>query len=209
MENRPWLKTVPPVQVIKINQKISVTVTLQEDMRERPLKWRFQLEGGESFDGIFSPLASEPVEIRKAGGKNYYRYILEIDAQAPAGYHDFYISDEEGEEQGRCRIIVTPPACYLPDALKGDGKIWGVSTQLYALKSKRNWGIGDFTDLKEFIEIWAGQGAAMVGVNPLHAMYPHKPERASPYGPSSRLFLNVMYIDVEAVQEFNESIDAR
>ena len=49
----------------------------------------------------------------------------------------------------------------------------------------------------------------MVGVNPLHAMYPHKPERASPYGPSSRLFLNVMYIDVEAVQEFNESIDAR
>ena len=97
----------------------------------------------------------------------------------------------------------------MPEALKGDRKIWGVSTQLYALKSKRNWGIGDFTDLREFIEIWAGQGAAMVGVNPLHAMYPHKPERASPYGPSSRLFLNVMYIDVEAVQEFNESIDAR
>ncbi len=208
MENRPWLKLVPPVCVIKVNQKISVTVTLPEDMRARGLSWRFQIEGGASLDGNFSPLTSEPVEIRKAGGKNYYRYILGIDAQAPAGYHDFYISNEEGAEH-RCRIIVTPPACYSHDALKGDRKIWGVSTQLYALKSKRNWGIGDFTDLKEFIEIWAGQGAAMVGVNPLHAMYPHKPERASPYGPSSRLFLNVMYIDVEAVQEFNESIDAQ
>jgi (1->4)-alpha-D-glucan 1-alpha-D-glucosylmutase len=207
-ENRSLLKLVPPVRVHKINQKKSVTVTLPEDMRERQLKWRFQLEGGESFGGIFSAHASEPLEIRRAGGKNYYRYILEIDASAPAGYHDFFISDGGGAEH-RCRIIVAPATCYLPDALKGDRKIWGVSAQLYALRSKRNWGIGDFTDLKEFIEIWAGQGAAMVGVNPLHAMYPHKPEKASPYGPSSRLFLNVMYIDVEMVQEFNESDEAR
>jgi malto-oligosyltrehalose synthase/4-alpha-glucanotransferase len=207
-ENRPWLRLVEPVRVIRINQKISVMVTLPEDMRERQLSWRLQLEGGESFEGVFSPASSEPVEIRKAGGKNYYRYILEIDAEPPEGYHDFLISNEEGKEQ-RCRIIVAPASCYLPDALKDDRKIWGVSAQLYALKSKRNWGIGDFTDLGEFIGIWAEQGAAMVGVNPLHALYPHRPDKASPYGPSSRLFLNVMYIDVEAVQEFNESIDAR
>ena len=117
-ENRPWLKLVPPVRVLKINQKISVTVTLPEDMRERQLKWRFQLEGGESLEGVFSPASSEPAEIRKAGGKNYYRYILEIDASPPAGYHDFYISGEGGEEEP-VPDNSDPAACYTPDALRG------------------------------------------------------------------------------------------
>ena len=73
------------------------------------------------------------------------------------------------------------------------------------MRSKRNWGIGDFSDLLQLVEFCAEAGAGIVGVNPLHALFPHDPEQASPYSPSSRLFLNVLYIAVDAVPEFQES----
>jgi len=89
-------------------------------------------------------------------------------------------------------------------AYQGDGRrVWGVAVQLYALKSARNWGHGDFGDLKYLIEMVAPHGAAAIGLNPLHALFPDDAERASPYGPNSRLFLNVLYIDVPAIPEFD------
>lgn len=89
-------------------------------------------------------------------------------------------------------------------AFQGDGgRVWGLAVQLYALKSARNWGHGDFGDLKRLIEIAAPLGAAAIGLNPLHALFPEDAERASPYGPNSRLFLNVLYIDVQAIPEFD------
>ena len=88
-------------------------------------------------------------------------------------------------------------------AWQGDGRRhWVVAAQLYGLKSARNWGIGDFTDLKALIGIAVTHGAAGIGLNPLHALFPDRPEQASPYAPNSRLFLNPLYIDVAAIPEF-------
>jgi (1->4)-alpha-D-glucan 1-alpha-D-glucosylmutase len=84
-------------------------------------------------------------------------------------------------------------------------RVWGAAVQLYSVRSERNWGMGDFTDLRSFVEQWGRRGAGVVGVNPLHALFPHNPAHSSPYSPSSRLFLNVLYIDVEAVPDARES----
>lgn len=88
-------------------------------------------------------------------------------------------------------------------AFQGEGdRGWGLSVQLYSLRSLRNWGHGDFGDLKRLIEIAAVRGAAAIGLNPLHALFPERAHNASPYGPNSRLFLNILYIDLNSVPEF-------
>ncbi len=105
-------------------------------------------------------------------------------------------------------LIVTPDHSYWPPTLHGHGRVWGLAIQLYALRSGRNWGIGDFTDLAHVVG-WASRlGASIIGINPLHALFLHDPDRASPYSPSSRLFLNPLYIDVEAIPEFRRSAAA-
>jgi len=95
-----------------------------------------------------------------------------------------------------------PPA-DVARAWQGDGrKSWLLAVQLYAVRSRRNWGHGDFTDLAQLVQRAAVCGAAGVGLNPLHALFPDRAEEASPYAPNSRLFINPLYIDVEAIPEF-------
>jgi 4-alpha-glucanotransferase len=95
-------------------------------------------------------------------------------------------------------VVAAPRRAYLP---RRQGRIWGIAVQLYTLRSQRNWGIGDFTDLERMCEIAGAAGATLVGINPLHASHRSDPEAASPYAPTSRRFLNWLAIDVELVPE--------
>lgn len=107
---------------------------------------------------------------------------------------------------GRSRTHLTPQLQDNKRAFQGDGgKVWGLAIQLYAVRSSRNWGIGDFSDLREAIATAAQAGASAVGLNPLHALFPDRPEAASPYGPSSRMFLNPLYIAVDAIPDFEDT----
>ena len=101
-----------------------------------------------------------------------------------------------------------PPAPPQPSirpehAYQGDGRRgWIVAVQLYSLRSRRNWGIGDFTDLAALIGTASDLGAAGVGLNPLHVLFSERPDDASPYSPNSRLFLNPLYIDLDTIPRF-------
>jgi len=98
-------------------------------------------------------------------------------------------------------------ACYYPERLR-NGRTWGIGCQLYSLRSQRNWGIGDFEDLAGLVEIAAAAGADFVGVNPLHALFLADPERASPFFPSNRAFLNPLYIAIDKAPGFAGMEDA-
>lgn len=88
--------------------------------------------------------------------------------------------------------------CFMPDWL-GNGRIWGVTCQLYGLRSTRNHGIGDFEDLARLAESVAAKGADFIGVNPVHALFTADPERCSPFSPSNRRFLNPLYIALDHI----------
>jgi 4-alpha-glucanotransferase len=98
--------------------------------------------------------------------------------------------------------------CYLP-AWIGQQPAWGITLQLYELRSGQDWGIGDFHGLAQFARIAARRGADFVGMTPLHAPLMAEPARCSPFSPSNRRFLNPLHIAVEEVPGWRENMADR
>ena len=120
--------------------------------------------------------------------------------QLTCGYYTL-----SAETDGKCclvRLIVAPESVYQPKLLANGGRMNGLTMHLYSLRSERNWGIGDFTDLLNLMKYAAEKKLDFVGINPLHALFTSKPAFASPYSPSSREWLNPIYLDIEKVGAF-------
>ncbi len=111
--------------------------------------------------------------------------------------------------EGATTLIVAPARCLTVEEVVPAGRTWGIGLQLYALKSAGDWGMGDFGGLGRFAEVAAELGAGLVGLNPLHALFPADPHHIGPYSPSSRTFLNILYIDATGVPELADTPDAR
>jgi 4-alpha-glucanotransferase len=182
LEQSDAAQRLPPVHV---HYQAAGTLQIQVNAdASLPLRWRIELEDGTVRDGCL------PAE--ESDGDN--RRGLAIPVELPCGYHTLAL---EGSAD-RCVLIVTPGTCWLPP---GGQQLWGVTLQLYLLRSAANWGIGDYTDLKRLVEVLAARGADVVGLNPLHALFADDPEQASPYSPASRLLLNTLNIDVAALTD--------
>ena len=134
----------------------------------------------------------------------FQEYLIDIQITLPLGYHSLSLVIDD-DELGSMRLIIAPSSCYKPKALLQGQKVWGISVQLYCLRSDNNWGVGDFSDLSFLVEKLAKQGAQFVGLNPIHALYPANPSACSPYGPSSRRWLNFIYIDVTALDGYQQA----
>jgi (1->4)-alpha-D-glucan 1-alpha-D-glucosylmutase len=208
LENRRHGGLLPPVVVMHEEEGFAtVPITVPAGQRGR-LNWRLTLEDGAAIEGA-ADLAALAVEGTPANGLETRR--LAVPQSLPLGYHalSVKVTAQRRATNGGTRLIMAPRRCYRPASLDGDRRRWGLAVQLYAVRSERNWGIGDFTDLMCIVRGAARLGAAAVGLNPLHALFPLQPEAASPYAPSSRIFLNILYLDVEAMEEFHGSAAAR
>jgi len=122
----------------------------------------------------------------------------------PLGYHRLSLTVTIGERErtGEQMLIIVPPRCVQPVEKLGDQRAFGVVANLYTVRSDRNWGVGDLSDLRQLVQWMGDVRGAFVGVNPLHALANHG-EDISPYSPVSRLFRNPIYIDVEAIPELH------
>ena len=111
------------------------------------------------------------------------------------GYHRirvYRVKEPELETLAEAHFIVAPER-----AKSFEGRAAGVAVSLYGLRSARNWGCGDFTDLKAAIDSLARAGAAFIALNPLHAIPNRQPYNTSPYLPQCSLYRNFLYLDVE------------
>jgi 4-alpha-glucanotransferase len=110
----------------------------------------------------------------------------------PIGYH----SMRNLEDGRQTKLFVRPETCYLPESTAS----WGWAVQLYALRSKRSWGMGDLRDLRQFGRWSAGLGGQFTLSSPLGAATPILPQQPSPYFPSSRRFWSPLYLCVEEIE---------
>ncbi len=188
-------RILPATIVLRSDVEPAFIVSLPAASWTARLAWTIALEDGAVSRGSIE-LRSAPVvgSDERAGTKIDRRRV--VLASLPLGYHRIAVdAGAYGTADGT--VIVVPPEVYLAP----HDRSWGIAVQLYTVRSKRNWGIGDFTDLIGFVEIAARAGATYVGLNPLHAPDRSNPNAASPYAPTSRRFLNWLYIDVDAVPE--------
>jgi (1->4)-alpha-D-glucan 1-alpha-D-glucosylmutase len=208
MEAARWRRHLAPVQVARHDlPPLTIDFTLPAGQAQQTVRWRLIPENGAPREGTLRPSDLELQEQRTLDGEAWIRCRLPLADLPGAGYHRLELRHDRF--QASLSLILVPGCCYQPEAITGDHGAWGLAGPLFAIRSRRNWGIGDFTDLTRVLEFAAHEGAGMVAVNPLHALFPHAAEHASPYSPSNRSFLNLLYIDVEAVAEFAESAAVR
>jgi 4-alpha-glucanotransferase len=143
-----------------------------------------------------------PVLVRRAGERMEIpapaRLVLEdggildvagtLPPDVPSGYHELRPADDGSP----IRLIVSPGRCPVPSH-----RAWGWAAQLYATRSTQSWGIGDLADLRRLGRWAASLGASTILINPLSAPLPLRGQQPSPYYPSSRRFVNPLYLRVE------------
>ncbi|MBE0626509.1 MAG: malto-oligosyltrehalose synthase [Burkholderiales bacterium] len=207
-ESARWRAVLPPALVLRVEAAPwTIRLNLPAAEAKSALIWRLTEENGARREGALHPASIEVAESAEVNGERYLARDFTLPVATPCGYHRLGIL-RDGAMLGETSFIVVPARSFRPCAVENDGRIWGAAAQLYAVRSERNWGVGDFTDLATLLAQWGARGAGIVGVNPLHALFPHNPEHASPYSPSSRCFVNVLYLDVEAVPDFSECEEA-
>jgi 4-alpha-glucanotransferase len=192
-------RLVPPV-CVTTDPAAPVALSLPRGWPSR-VEWEVELENEHGETQVVAGRATKAM-----------RGPLEITLEEPLdlGYYTVRVTATGKGQTARAeqRLIVVPDQCTSPETLLGGQRVVGLTANLYTLRSARNWGVGDTADLRRLAE-WAGEiGAAFVGVNPLHALR-NRGQHVSPYGPVSRLFGNVLYLDIDAIPEMAQSTEAR
>jgi 4-alpha-glucanotransferase len=162
---------------------------------DAPTRVRVELD-----DGGVVPLRSG-VPVAACGGepsRSRLTLVHSLPVETPLGWHRIHV--EQGGRRESAALLVTPSALTPPDH-----RAWGFMAQLYSVRSRGSWGLGDLRDLAELAE-WSGRalGAGFVLVNPLHAGEPVAPISPSPYLPTSRRFASPLYLRVEDVPGYAE-----
>ena len=206
-EQSAWRERIAPLLVVREDASpCRIRLHLPASISLEPMQVRIVTEDGDEH--VRNVSSATNVAEARIDGEPWHARELEVPLALPPGYHRVaFLAGDDVVAQTKCAI--SPRQCYRPAALHTGKRAWGAAVQLYGVRSLRNWGIGDFTDLGEIAARLGRQGADIVGVNPLHALFPHNPLHISPYSPSSRLFLNPLYLDVEAIEEFAECAAAR
>src|SRR4051794_12757767 len=191
----PWRRMLPACVVIRQGEDRTVGLHVPDG---DPAEVTLQLEtGGEQ---ALTQVLDRWVEPREVDGRLVGEATFEIPAGLPLGYHTLH--GRSGDLSATAALVVTPDWLGLPERM-GQHRSWGLAAQLYSVRSRRSWGVGDLTDLSD-LAVWSASelGADYILVNPLHAAEPVPPIEPSPYLPTARRFFNPLYLRVERIPEY-------
>lgn len=193
--DRAWRRTLPPIVVCRQGSTAWVPVHLPDGTTVQV--W-VVLEDGSRRE---VSQVDHYVDPRVIDGQPTGQATFEVPGDLPLGWHTINARLAQGSFSAP--LVVSPSALVLPSALQKSGtSTWGLMSQIYSVRSRQSWGLGDLADLAD-MSAWAAVDlhADFVLVNPLHAGEPVAPMEPSPYLPTSRRFLNPIYIRVEDIPE--------
>jgi 4-alpha-glucanotransferase len=198
-----WRAALPPTVVVRQGQAVRVPVHVTDGASVHV--WT-EIDGAESAARRHEhrrrrdlEQVDDPTEPRVVDGRTLGRATFEVPGDLPLGWHSLHALSEGHET--RSTLVVTPARLELPPAV-ADGQVWGFLVQLYSVRSRTSWGLGDLADLADLAWLTAHQARGdFVAVNPLAAAEPVTPMTPSPYLPTSRRFLNPVYVRVEDIPE--------
>lgn len=198
------LETALPGTAVISQSQLSLPLTLPASANGY-LCFELKLEDGQRLAGSLDVDQLRASADIRSDGQYWVRRDFPLPVETPLGYHHVSVT-LNGDSIAETNLIVCPDRAYMPDSLANGGRTAGLNVALYGLRSDRNWGCGDFSDLHALID-WAHYecGFSFIGVNPLHALQNRAPYNTSPYLPLSMFYKNFIYIDVERVPEFQQS----
>ncbi|AOT04563.1 4-alpha-glucanotransferase [Arthrobacter sp. U41] len=189
----PWRRLLPPVAVAREGQELLVNVHVPHGSAVSV--WIAAEDGGR-YEATQRENWDAPVDV---DGVLTGRATFAVPDHVPLGWHTL-LAEHEGTVS-QCPLVVTPQRLQTTEALAGR-RNWGLTAQLYSVRSSRSWGIGDFADLADLATITGEEGAGFLLVNPLHAAEPRPPVEDSPYLPTTRRYFNPLYLRVEEIPEY-------
>ena len=185
-------QVLPPVLVAWIDRPFSIEIRLPRQQDDARAVFDLQLESGDSMHHRIDLNDAPIIDSESTRGERYVARRFDWPESIPAGYHSLTL--DIGGRVHQSLVIAAPPQAFQgKDAPRPQ---WGLFAPVYALKSKRNWGAGDYTDLETLSTFTAGLGGGIVGTLPLLPMQVNGLGTPSPYAPVSRLFWNEFFLDV-------------
>ena len=215
--NKSWKNFIEPVSVISINEQpfvINLHIPLEEGQQSNLIiNCSVEDEHGQKNGVALSGDECTILQIQQLDAIRHVKIALADMIHRPIGYYVLDVecrlkegsfSDGRTNIRKKSKLIITPDICYSPEFFQ-DEKTWGLSVNLYAVCSDRNYGIGDLSDLGMIMEWIADLHGDFVGINPLHLLPNTRPFGISPYSPISRLYKNFIYIDIDKIPEVAEA----
>lgn len=200
LSEQRWFEVIAPVNVSQQDQPIVLRIQQLQQHAVSDWQWQIITEEQQQLSGSLN-IAARDISVRQPTSRgDVLSAEMTLDISLPLGYHQLLLSN--GSEQYSQQLIITPQRCFQLHDKAVLHKTFGPAIQLYAVRSERNWGLGDFADLQQMIAPLATQGVDFIGLNPLHALYPELPQDCSPYSPNSRLWLNTQYVALEYTEEY-------
>ena len=193
-----WGRPLEPVLVAWDGMSPEPLLRLPARESSAALRLQLDLESGETRTWPAKAGDLPVVERAEVEGVAYEARKLWLSSHLPIGWHKLTV--QWGGRRCESTVLSAPTRAYGPDKMM---HTWGAFLPLYALRTERDWGVGDFTDLGNLIGWVQGHGGGIVGTLPMLAAFLDEPLEPSPYSPASRLFWNELYVDPRQAAEFS------